>query len=59
MPRESSYRTPDVSYLRAAATESGVFPEDADLELVLDFLNAILPRLAELEDRLPPGMPPE
>jgi hypothetical protein len=40
--------------LRALAERQGVAPENADLEAVRPFLEAILPALAELERRLPP-----
>jgi hypothetical protein len=43
--------------LRELAEEQGVSPSDADLEAVLDFLNRLLPALAELESRLPPETP--
>jgi hypothetical protein len=34
-----------------------VFPTDEDLEGVLGFLNVVLPRLEEIEQRIPPGTP--
>ena len=52
MGAESS-PVPDVEQLRALAAAQGVFPEDEDLEGVLDFLTRILPTLRELEERLP------
>jgi hypothetical protein len=48
---------PSIDFLRAAAAQQGVFVEDADLEGVLGFLEVVLPRLAELEQRLPPETP--
>lgn len=56
MPTESSSQPP-LERLRALAEEHGVEPEDADLEAALAFLDAILPALAELEQRLPPDEP--
>jgi len=38
-----------IELLRAICERQGVFPEDADLEAVQGFLDAILPALAELE----------
>jgi hypothetical protein len=46
-----------MDFLRAAAAQQGVFPEDEDLEGVLGFLEVILPKLAEIEERLPPETP--
>lgn len=40
--------------LHKLAARQGVFPDDADLEAVQSFLDAILPQLAELERRIPP-----
>jgi hypothetical protein len=48
---------PSIDFLRAAAAQQGVFPEDEDLEGVLGFLEVILPKLAEIEERLPPETP--
>jgi hypothetical protein len=45
---------PSVDFLREAAAQQGVFPQDEDLRGVLGFLEVVLPRLAELEQRLPP-----
>jgi hypothetical protein len=45
---------PSIDFLRAAAAQQGVFVEDEDLAGVLGFLAVVLPRLAELEQRLPP-----
>ena len=52
MGAESS-PVPAVEHLRALAAAQGVFPEDADLEGVLGFLERIQPALAELEEQLP------
>ena len=46
-----------VDRLREVAEAQGVSPTDDDLEAVLDFLNRILPALAEIERRLPPETP--
>jgi hypothetical protein len=56
---ESSPNTtaPSVDFLREAAAQQGVSPEDDDLRGVLGFLEVVLPRLAELEQRLPPETP--
>ena len=43
-----------VERLRELAEEQGVSPDDADLEAVRDFVDRILPALAEIERRLPP-----
>jgi hypothetical protein len=51
MPSESNF----LQELHKLAARHGVFPDDADLEAVQGFLEAILPQLAELERRLPPG----
>jgi len=48
---------PSIDFLRAAAAQQGVFVEDADLAGVLGFLEVVLPRLAELEQRLPKDTP--
>jgi hypothetical protein len=48
---------PSIDFLRAAAAQQGVFVEDEDLAGVLGFLEVVLPRLAELEQRLPPETP--
>jgi len=47
-----------VERLRERAEEQGVSPADADLEAVRDFLDRILPALAEIEERLPPETAP-
>ena len=48
---------PSIDFLRIAAAQQGVFPTDEDLKAVLGFLEVVLPRLAELEERLPPETP--
>lgn len=48
---------PSIDFLRAAAVQQGVFVTDDDLAGVLGFLEVVLPRLAEIEERLPPGTP--
>jgi hypothetical protein len=45
---------PSVELLREAAAQQGVFAADEDLAGVLGFLEVVLPRLAEIEQRLPP-----
>lgn len=45
-------------HLREAAAGQGVHPTDEDLEGVRDFLDRILPALAEIEERLPPETEP-
>jgi hypothetical protein len=49
--------TPSLDFLRAAAAQQGVFVDDEDIAGVLGFLEVVLPRLAELEQRLPPETP--
>ena len=49
--------TPSVEFLRAAAAQQGVFVETEDLVAVLGFLEVVLPKLADIEERLPPEMP--
>jgi len=49
--------SPSIEFLRAAAAQQGVFVEDEDLEGVLGFLEVVLPRLADIEERLPPETP--
>ena len=44
--------------LRETAAAQGVHPTDEDLEGVRDFLDRILPALAELEERVPPETAP-
>jgi hypothetical protein len=44
--------------LREAAAAQGVHPTDEDLESVRDFLDRILPVLAEIDQRLPPETGP-
>jgi hypothetical protein len=48
---------PSVGFLREVAAQQGVFPTEEDLQGVLGFLELILPRLAEIERRLPPETP--
>jgi hypothetical protein len=43
----------EIELLRAICERQGVVPEDADLEAVQGFLDAILPALAEVERRIP------
>jgi hypothetical protein len=47
-----------VAALREQARQQGVEPTDADLEGVLDFLERILPALAEIEEQIPPETSP-
>ena len=47
-----------IQRLRAAAAVQGVHATDEDLEGVRDFLDRILPALAEIEAELGPGVPP-
>jgi hypothetical protein len=50
----------ELELLRSICERQGVSPEDADLEAVRGFLDAILPALAELEPRIPVAiLPPE
>jgi hypothetical protein len=49
---------PSIEFLRAVAARQGVTAADEDLVAVLGFLDVVLPRLAELEQRLPPGTQP-
>jgi hypothetical protein len=49
--------TPSIDFLRAAAARQGVTVEDEDLENVLGFLDVVLPRMTEIELRLPPETP--
>jgi hypothetical protein len=49
---------PSIEFLRAVAARQGVTVADEDLVAVLGFLDVVLPRLAELEQRLPPGTQP-
>jgi hypothetical protein len=44
--------------LREDAAAQGVHPTDEDLEGVRDFLDRILPALAEIEACVPPGTEP-
>jgi hypothetical protein len=54
MPLDSS----SLALLRELAARQGVSPDNADLEAVLGFLDAILPALEDLEQRIPPTTPP-
>jgi len=47
-----------IEHLREAASVQGVYPSDEDLEGVREFLDRILPVLAEIEERLPPDTAP-
>ena len=58
MAAESSFEEPSIEFLRSLAAQQSVYPEDADLEVVLGFLSAILPALAEIERRLPLELSP-
>jgi hypothetical protein len=53
-----SPEAPSIDFLRAAAARQGVTVTDEDLVGVLGFLGIVLPRLAELEQRLPPETQP-
>jgi hypothetical protein len=53
-PREAS----PIERLRADAVAQGVHPTDDDLEGVRDFLDRVLPALAEIEERIPPETEP-
>jgi hypothetical protein len=48
---------PSIDFLRAYAAQQGVFVEDDDLVAVLGFLEVVLPRLGEIEEKLPPETP--
>jgi len=48
---------PSIDFLRAAAAQQGVSVSDEDLRGVLGFLEVVLPRLEEIEQRVPPGTP--
>jgi len=54
MDSESS----QIDRLREEAAVQGVFPSDEDLEGVRDFLDRIVPVLAEIQERLPPETAP-
>jgi hypothetical protein len=58
MATESSFAEPSIPFLRSIAAQQGVHAEDGDLELVLGFLHLILPALDDIEQRLPPELPP-
>jgi len=47
-----------IARLREVAAVQGVHPSDEDLEGVRDFLDRILPALAEIEERIPPESEP-
>jgi hypothetical protein len=47
-----------IERLREVAAVQGVYPTEEDLEGVRDFLDRILPALAEIEERLPPETAP-
>ncbi|MGZ4110620.1 MAG: hypothetical protein ACXVP7_13150 [Actinomycetota bacterium] len=47
-----------VERLREEAAVQGVFPSDTDLAAVGDFLDRILPALAEIEELVPPETAP-
>lgn len=49
---------PSIGALRAAAAAQGVHPTDEDLEAVQGFLSVLLPAFAELEELVPPFLPP-
>jgi hypothetical protein len=51
------FESSSVERLRELAASQGVSPTDEDLEAMLDFVNRILPALAEIEERLPPETP--
>jgi hypothetical protein len=57
-PDSSPLEAGPIERLRANAAAQGVHPTDEDLEGVLDFLDRILPALAEIEERLPPETQP-
>jgi hypothetical protein len=48
---------PSIEFLRALAAEQGVVVHEEDLAGVVGFLEVVLPRLAEIEARLPPETP--
>ena len=48
---------PSIEFLRAAAAQQGVFVEDGTSRASLGFLSVLLPRLADIEERLPPETP--
>jgi hypothetical protein len=54
----SSGESSPLRQLREAAAAQGVHPTDEDLEGVRDFLDRILPVLAEIEERVPPEAVP-
>jgi hypothetical protein len=48
----------EIELLRSICERQGVSPDDADLDAVRSFLDAILPVLAELERRIPEPIAP-
>ncbi|HEY2219870.1 MAG TPA: hypothetical protein VGH35_11040 [Gaiellaceae bacterium] len=44
-----------IDFLRQLAARQGVEPSEDDLRRVVDFVDAILPELARLEEQLEPG----
>jgi hypothetical protein len=48
----------ELELLRSICERQGVSPDDADLEAVRGFVDAILPALAELERRIPEAIAP-
>ena len=48
---------PSIDFLRAYAAQQGVRVDDEDLAAVLEFLEVVLPRIGEIEERLPPETP--
>jgi hypothetical protein len=48
---------PSIDFLREYAAQQGVLVEDDDLVAVLGFLEVVLPRVGEIEERLPPETP--
>ena len=52
-----SQPAPSIDFLRKVAAQQGVSPTEEDLEGALGFLDVVLPRLQELEERIPPETP--
>ena len=48
---------PSIDFLRAYAAQQGVRIQDEDLVAVLGFLEVVLPRIGEIEEKLPPETP--
>jgi hypothetical protein len=44
-----------LEFLRQLAARQGIEPSEDDLEIVLGFLDTILPELQRLEEQLEPG----